>query len=181
MKLIMESWRQFRVTETEDPKFKEDRHDSIALLKALSTEKDEQKRQKVLQQMLADRDVAELLGDVEEMFRVVLAADGEDVEELDEDLADLGLSIGKMGLDMSAKLENFLDKTDAGKAIRQASPALLGLVLGTMMLQGGELTPGGIRTVTKLVSGGTNPETLGNVVADMGTEIIDSLDEQKKI
>ena len=183
MKLIMESWRAFRLEEEEGPKFKEDPQDTISLLKALSTERDEKKVQKVLQQLLADKDVAEVLEALGEMFQEV--TDNEEVEvDIDEGLSDLpgdvGRSIAGAGLDLASKAEDFLKNTTAGRLLGKVAPPLLGLAMGALMLQGGQITPGALRTVSKLVSGGATPEALGDAIAEIGESALEALQERKK-
>ena len=179
MKLIMESWRAFRLEEEEGPKFKENPKDTVALLKALSTEQDPARVQKVLQQLLADKDVAEVLEALGELFQEV--TDNEEAEvDLDEDLDDLGRSVAGFGLDIAAKTEEFLKKTPAGNLLRKTAPALLGLSMAAMMLSGGQITPGGLKTVSKLITGSVTPETLAAAVADVGAEAFEALQERKK-
>jgi len=181
MKLIMESWRRFRLSEegATGPKFKENPQDTIALLKALSTERDEQRVQKVLQQILADKDVAEVLEALGEMFQEVTGEEEAEVD-MDEGLDDLGRSVAGFGLDIAAKTEEFLKKTPAGNLLRKTAPALLGLSIAAMMLNGGQITPGALKTVSKLITGSVTPETLAAAVADVGLEALEALQERKK-
>jgi len=182
MKLIMESWRAFRLAEATtawDPK--EDPQDTMALLKALSTESDQTKVQKVLQQLLADKEIAEVLEALSEMFQEVT---GQEESRQEEGLADLpgdvGRSVAGIGLDLAAKVEEFLNSTPAGHALGTVAPPLLGLALGVLMIHGGDVSAGGLKTVSKLVSGAITPETLGDVVADLGAEALEGIQERKK-
>ena len=180
MKLIMESWRAFRLSEaTTDWDPKEDPQDTMVLLKALSTESDKQKVQKVLQQLLADKDIAEVLEALSEMFQDVTGE--EDVEaDIDEGLDDLGRTIASLGVDAAAKAEEFLNSTHAGRILGKIAPPLLGLALGVLMIQGGDVSATGLKTIGKLVSGAVTPESLGDVVVDLGAEAIEGLQERKK-
>jgi len=178
----MESWRQFRLSEeeTRSPKFKENPQDTIALLKALSTEPDQQRVQEVLQQILADKDVAEVQEALGEMFQEVTGEEEAEVD-MDEGLDDvLGRSVAGLGLDIAAKTEEFLKSTPAGRLLAKTAPALLGVALGGLMLHGGQITPGGLKTVAKLVTGAVTPETLADAVAEVGVDGFEALQERKK-
>jgi len=180
MKLIMESWRAFRLTEEEAPQYKEDPQDAMALLKALASETDQQRVEKVIQQITTDTDIGPLMSALSDMFEEVTG--DEEVEvDIEEGLDDLGRSVAGLGLDASAKIERFLNSSNAGRLLAKAAPAALGLALGALMIQGGEFSPGAIKTVSKLVSGAVTPETLGDAIADIGTEAIEALQERKKI
>ena len=184
MKLIMENWRAFQLAEATtawDPK--EDPQDTMDLLKALSTESDQQKVQKVLQQLLADKEIAKVLEALSEMFQEITGEEEVEVD-IDEGLADLpgdvGRSVAGIGLDLTAKVEEFLNSTPGGHALGTVAAPLLGLALGALMIQGGDVSAGGLKTIGKLVSGAVTPESLGDVVADLGTEALEALQERKK-
>jgi hypothetical protein len=184
MKLIMESWRAFQLAEATtawDPK--EDPQDTMDLLKALSIESDQQKVRKVLQQLLADKEIAKVLEALSEMFQEITGAE-EAEADIDEGLADLsgdiGRSVAGIGLDLAAKVEEFLNSTPVGHALGTVAPPLLGLALGVLMIQGGDVSAGGLKTVGKLISGAVTPETLGNVVVELGVEALESIQERKR-
>jgi|TARA_R110000765_G_scaffold97907_1_gene183994 hypothetical protein len=180
MKLIMESWRAFRLVEEEGPEYKEDPKDTLALLKALSTESDIQRKEKVIHQILADKDVAEVIEALGEMFQEITSE--EDIEvDIDEGLDDLGRSIAGAGLNLTAKVEEFLSSSPAGRVLGTIAPPLLGLALGVLMIQGGDASAAGLKTVGKLVSGAVTPETLGDAVMDLGAEALEGIQERKKI
>jgi len=176
----MESWRAFRLVEEEAPKFKEDPQDTIALLSALATEPDKHKVDKVVQQIVADKDVEQVLAALSDMFQEL--TDKEEVEvDIAEDLDDLGRSVAAMGLGVSDKIDDFLSNTPAGRLLGKVAPPVLGLAMGALMMQGGQITPGGLRTVSKLISGGVSPESLGDAMMDIGEEALEALQERKKI
>ena len=176
----MESWRAFRLVEEEGPEYKEDPKDTIALLKALSTESDIQRKEKAIRQILADKDVAEVIKALGEMFQEITSE--EDIEvDIDEGLDDLGRAIAGHGLNLTAKVEEFLSSTPAGRVLGTIAPPLLGLALGVLMIQGGDTSATGLKTVGKLVSGKVNPQILGDVVMDLGAEALEGIQERKKI
>jgi len=179
MKLIMESWRAFRLVEQQEPKFKEDPQDTIALLSALATEPDKHKVEKVVQQIIADKDVEQVMSALEHMFQELTDTDEVEVD-IAEDLDDLGRSVAAMGLGVTDKVDDFLSNTTAGRLLGKVAPPILGLAMGALMLQGGEITPGGLKTVSKLIAGGVNPESLGDAMADIGAETFEALQERKK-
>ena len=57
MKLIMESWRTFCLTEEEGPKYKEDPEDTVALLDKMVREPDPEKKEIVAQKIATDKDI----------------------------------------------------------------------------------------------------------------------------
>ncbi len=69
MKLIMESWRAFRLEEEEGPKFKEDKEDAIGLVDKVANEKDRQKKQIVSRALESDKDIAPVMDALEELFK----------------------------------------------------------------------------------------------------------------
>ncbi len=181
----MESWRAFHLAEAKpswDPK--ENPQDTMDLLKALSTERDKQKVQKVLQQLLADKEIAKVLEALSEMFQEITS--GEEVEvDIDEGLADLpgevGDAVGLGALNLADKVGDFLNSSPAGRTIGRVAPTLLGIALGALMIHGGDTSVTGLKTIGKLVSGAVTPETLGEVVMELGTEAFEGIQERKKV
>ena len=178
MKLIMEGWRTFQLAEA-SPEFKpkEDPQDTMDLLKALSTERDEAKVQKVLQRLLADKEIAKVLEALSDMFQEI--TDEEEVEVV-EGLDDLPIAAWGVGMNFRDKVGEFLESSPTGRALKTVSPSLLGIALGVLMWQSGEVSQGGLKTVGKLVSGGVTSETLGDAVADLGAEALEAIQERKR-
>ena len=181
----MEGWRAFQLAEATsawDPK--KNPQDTMDLLKALSTESDEQKVQKVLQQLLADKEIAKVLEALSEMFQEITGE--EEVEaDIDEGLSDLpgaaadAVTLG--GLNLADKVGEFLNSSPVGRALGTVAPPLLGIALGFLMIKGGDASAAGLKTIGTLVSGAVSPETLGNAVMDLGAEALEGIQERKKI
>ena len=179
MRLLIENWRHFCLTEAEAPKFKEDPKDTVELVKALSTERDKERVDQVLQKIMADQDVAEVMKALEEMFQEITG--DEEVEvDIEEGLDDLGRDVTGLALDVSAKAEEFLTNSTVGRFIAKAAPPVLGLALAAMMLQGGTITPGSMRTIAKLVSSSPTPESLGDALMDVGQEAMEAVLQERK-
>jgi len=172
MKLIMERWQRFCLLENEG-EFKTDPKDTLALIDAITSERDDEK--------------VKVLDALEEFFSTLEQEEEErDEKESDEPqlaeagLQDVGLAVTGLGLDIATKIEDFLNQTPAGRALKKAGPLVLGLALTAFMIQSGDVNRATAKTIAKLVTSSGSQGDLVAGLTDLGGELVDSLAERKK-
>ena len=182
MKLIMESWRTFCLTEEEGPKYKEDPEDTVALLDKMVHEPDPEKKEIVAQKIATDKDIAPILGALEELFQQL---ESEEIEEgIEQTYDDLGIGVAGAALGAGAKISDFLEKSAAGRILKKASGPLLGLALLALIVQqpgeGGKSLNKSAAAIAQLIASPDPTKILvgaTDLVMDVVTE---SLRERKK-
>ena len=186
MKLIMERWQRFCLLENEG-EFKTDPKDTLALIDAITSERDDEKVKEVGAQIASDAEVAPVLDALEEFFSTLEQEEEErDEKESDEPqlaeagLQDVGLAVTGLGLDITTKIEDFLNQTPAGRALKKAGPLVLGLALTAFMIQSGDVNRATAKTIAKLVTSSGSQGDLVAGLTDLGGELVDSLAERKK-
>ena len=199
MKLIMESWRAFRLVEEEGPKFKENPQHTAALVDLVANEEDPQKQKKVLLKLAQDKDVAAAMAAVQELISTV--SNNEETEsDIEEGAIDavkgayntIGATVGQArtgDLSVQQKANDFLQNDPRGKQIAKFSPLLLALafmgLVGTGVIPPETITePGKQKALTNLVRASTGDSTaLATSVAELAGDVIAEAirEERKKI
>lgn len=180
MKLIMESWRAFRLEEEEGPKFKEDKEDAIGLVDKVANEKDRQKKQIVSRALESDKDIAPVMDALEELFKELK---GEEIEEgIEQAYDDMTATASGAVLDASSKVSEFLNSTSAGRVLKTVSGPVMGLaLLGLFMQSPGEA--GNLHksaaSIAQVITSPDPAEALA-AAADAITSLAESLSERKK-
>ena len=196
MKLIMESWRTFRLTE-EGPRFKENPQHAAALVDLVAKEKDPQKQKEVLLKIAQDKDVAAVMAALQELISAVGNNEEteSDIEEGAIDVAKraynaLGTTVGwGMTGDLPAqqKADEFLQNDPTGKKLAKFSPVLIALAFLGLMSQGvidiESLTePGKRKSLANLAVASAGDSTaLATSVAELaGDAITEAISEERK-
>ncbi len=195
MKLIMESWRTFRLTE-EGPRFKENPQHTDALVGLIANEKDPQKQKEVLVKIAQDKDVAAAMAVLEELISTVIG-DEEIEADIEEGAIDaikgaynsLGATVGQAmtgDLAIQQKADEFLQNDPAGKKLAKLSPALIGLAFLGLMSQGVIdpnviSEPGKRKALTTLVSAPPGDSTaLARSVAELAGDVVTEMISKKR-
>ena len=173
MKLIMESWRAFRLEEEEGPKFKEDPKDAIGLVDKVANETDPRKKQIVSRAIESDKDLAPVMHALEELFKELKGEQAYD---------DMTATASGAVLDASSKVSEFLNSTSAGRLLKTVSGPVLGLaLLGLFMQSPGEA--GNLhKSAASIARVITDPDPAQALAAsvDTITSLAESLSERKK-
>jgi hypothetical protein len=184
MKLIMENWRSFRLSEEDDgPKFKENPRDAVDLLGKI-LRLDPGKKEAVAEKIASDEDIAPILSALEELFKELESEPEKEPIEEDSNLeADLGSEIwGALG-SAANKVTEFLESSVAGRMLKGVSGPVLGIALLTLFAQqpdGGASLQKSSATITKLMTSSDPMNMLAGSAEGLVDIMTESLQERKK-